>query len=303
MLESTSKEQIKNLIDILSSWPLSQINNWQNDERIIHILAEMSEFNTDEIKRFMPLFLNKLQSFLSDNSISVDFNSDIKLSDSPGWEGLNVLLVDAVFDLFNQQNQIFESIDFSSLNLNSILGSMGIGWNEYLTPAESGWILNEAWSMISEEDRQALNAVGFNINNQIPAQSQQVTISMTNSQTANQQQTNSTNAQAPAIHQNLSDERRFIENIAELFTDFYSRNDSNNFPFTLEEINNITNYFYDIYDDQTAIRTIYNLPSARNFIAEQTIDNFNVLAKSLNDMRLNRNGPAPSLAPNYQLFK
>lgn len=303
MLESTSKEQIKNLIDILFSWPLSQINNWQNDERIIHILAEMSEFNTDEIKRFMPLFLNKLQSFLSDNSISVDFNSDIKLSDSPGWEGLNVLLVDAVFDLFNQQNQIFESIDFSSLNLNSILGSMGIGWNEYLTPAESGGILNEAWSMISEEDRQALNAVGFNINNQIPVQSQQVTISMTNSQTANQQQTNSTNAQAPAIHQNLSDERRFIENIAELFTDFYSRNDSNNFPFTLEEINNITNYFYDIYDDQTAIRTIYNLPSARNFIAEQTIDNFNVLAKSLNDMRLNRNGPAPSLAPNYQLFK
>lgn len=317
MIESTSRKQVKNLIDILFSWSLSQINNWQNDERI-HTLAKTSGVNTDKIKRFMPSFLSKLKSSLSDNGISINSNSDMKLSDLPRWEDLSVFLVNEIFNSLNQQNKVFESIDFSSINLNSILGSI-IGGN-YFTPEEKNEIFAVGWSMISDEDRQALMKAGFNIGMQSQQTKENANESKSSAKSENNRcfdleptflegfgkditekliaQTKQNvlpNVQAPTISHNSANKKRFIENLIIKFINFYCTNDCNRFSFTSENINNIINYLYDIANDQTALSTIYNLRVVKNFYDKQTDDNFNALVQFLNDNGLNRNEPVPPL--------
>ncbi len=121
MSEAITNEQLGRVIDILFFLPVSRINNWENDNAMINSLARESGLTSDEVRRFMPLFLSNLRSIQTVNGTPIDFTSSEKLIDLFGKDKFRngrEQLISSFLNLMNVQTQTPQSVSSANFTNN-----------------------------------------------------------------------------------------------------------------------------------------------------------------------------------------
>lgn len=121
MSEAITNKQLGRVIDILFFLPVYRITNWENDNAMINLLARESGLTSDEVRRFMPLFLSNLQSLTTVNGTPIDFTSREKLIDLFGKDKFRngrEQLISSFLNLMNAQTQTPQSVSSTNFTNN-----------------------------------------------------------------------------------------------------------------------------------------------------------------------------------------
>ena len=161
MSEAITNEQLGRVIDILFFLPVYRITNWENDNAMINLLARKSGLTSDEVRRFMPLFLSNLQSLTTVNGTPINFTSREKLINLFGvynFRSNRQQLVSSFLNLMNNQTQTQQSV--SSANFTNNQTQNQPSSNFYSQMMNLGM---QMFNQAPPESREQLLNWGFNI--------------------------------------------------------------------------------------------------------------------------------------------